>query len=262
MNKMNLSICYFTMILAVGCTHQIKRDPDAVFCNSSTRQKITGFTAPTNGLVKVAFFDADSTLRVAPSGNISANSIDDVMILPNVGRALAQLKNDGFLVYIVSNQNGVGSGAITCDVADGALKTTISKIAGAGGFVHGYDFAENKDEYRKPDVGMAKRLEEVLKGQFGAETKIDRINSFMVGDSAFKKFEPGVYPGDLRWSVVDLKIVPAKHFSNADRLFAQNYGIYFYEATDFFGWRKYGVDVLENKDDVKKLLEVCTDCKP
>jgi hypothetical protein len=34
--------------------------------------------------VKVAFFDADSTLRVSISGKVSENSSTDVMILPDV----------------------------------------------------------------------------------------------------------------------------------------------------------------------------------
>ena len=238
----------------------------AVTCQSSKRRNITQYEQgqAAGGAIKVAFFDADSTLRVSKSGAVSANAVDDVRILPNIGRILKHLQQNKYLVYIVSNQNGVGAGKISCEIAEGALLKTVSLIATAGGVVHGYDFAENGDEFRKPGTGMAVALEQALKIKYGAQVFIDKKNSFMVGDSAFKKAiqnkadASGNEEADLRFSLS--KLEPGTHFSNADRLFAQAVGIYFYEATDFFGWRKFGIDVLETSEDVDKFLKICTDC--
>jgi len=88
---------------------------------------------------------------------------------------------------------------------------------------------------------MADRLESHLKTR---GLTLDWKNSFMVGDSAYKK---GV---DQR---PDGK--PGTHFSNADRLFAENLKIPFHEATDFFDWRKNGIDVFQNADEVKAYLK-------
>ena len=50
------------------------------------RQRIASSFVPPSGPVKVAFFDADSTRRVAPSGKVSANGPTDVALLPGVER--------------------------------------------------------------------------------------------------------------------------------------------------------------------------------
>ena len=262
-----------SMIVLFACQHSAERltaveagatvaPKPKVICPSATRREISRdtFTPPANGAVRVAFFDADSTLRIALSDSVSANSPTDVRILPNVPKVLKMLKEKGYLIYIVSNQNGVGAGRVTCETAEGALRYTISEITKAGGFVHGYDFAENADENRKPGTGMALALEESLKRTFGADISIDKTQSFMVGDSAFKKAD-ATYVGDWKLDLSKLTMVPGTHFSNADRLFAQAYGVHFYEATDFFGWRKYGIDFLEKNQEVDRFLQVCKDCQ-
>lgn len=234
-----------------------------VVCASTTRHEISrdAFTLPANGAVRVAFFDADSTLRIALSDSLSANTPTDVRILPNVAKVLKMLKEKGYLIYIISNQNGVAAGHVTCETAEGALQYTISQITKAGGFVHGYDFAENSDENRKPGTGMALALEESLKRTYGPQVTIDKTQSFMVGDSAFKKAD-ATNTGDFKMDLAQLSIVPGTHFSNADRLFAQAYGVHFYEATDFFGWRKYGIDVIEKNSQLDQFLKICKDCQP
>lgn len=247
-----------SILMAFSCQHQLPmRNPttagDEKICESSTRQKITNYQMPENGLIKVAFFDADSTVRIAPSGSVSANSPTDVRILPNVPEVFRMLAENNYLIYIVSNQGGVASGNITCEIADGALNFTAEEIIRQGGMVNGYDFAENNNDMRKPSDGMAKKLEQILKQQFGEKARIDKVNSFMVGDSAFKK-EGKNNTADERLDFKTLKIVKGTHFSNADRLFAQTYGIHFYEPTDFFGWRSLGVDVLETPAQVDQIL--------
>lgn len=267
-----MSVLVFFTLTTMACQHKGLRLPDSVeakktICASETRRVLQQelFSAPANGAVKVAFFDADSTLRISKSGSVSANSTTDVRLLPNVGRALASLQKSGYLIYIVSNQNGVGSGVISCEIAEGALRYTIDEIFKVGGVVHGYDFAENADEYRKPGIGMAETLEAKLKQQYGSQFFIDKKQSFMVGDSAFKKENISATKpaeGDLRWDAEKFQITPGTHFSNGDRLFAQAVGVHFIEATDFFGWRKYKVDVIESVPQLETFLKICKDCTP
>jgi bifunctional polynucleotide phosphatase/kinase len=174
-----------------------------------------GFGVSLNGKVKVAFFDADSTLRVSLSGSVSANHINDVQILPCVSQRLAQLTRKGYLIALASNQGGVAAGFISYQTADGALRTTINKIKAENPAVriHSYDFADQRDIFRKPNIGMAQALENNL-AKLGLS--IDKSNSLMVGDSLYKTYG---------------------HFSNSDRLFAENYGLSrVYDPADFFGW--------------------------
>lgn len=200
------------------------------------RLKFSDFTPPADGKIKVAFFDADSTLRVSKSGSVSANGPTDVALLPGVAKKLAELAKDGYLVTIVSNQQGVQFGHVSLADADAALQHTIKLIREAGGTVHGYHFAEADGPRRKPDIGMAVDLEMAAKKQFGAHVSFNLDESFMVGDSAFKK--PSVdkrtgepKPGDKRPDGKD-----GVDFSNSDRLFAEKLGVPFHEPHTFFEW--------------------------
>lgn len=181
------------------------------------------------GPTKVAFFDADSTLRVAPSGAVTANAIDDVALLPFAADAIARLNDEGYLVAIVSNQLGVSRGYITAAVAEGALLATAGRLSLLQARVDYVDFAERADADRKPGTGMATRLGALLEQTCGGP--IDLGASIMIGDSGYREGVDGPHP-DGR---------PADDFSNADRLFAENLGIAFQEPTDAFGWRDLGV---------------------
>lgn len=192
--------------------------------------------------VKVAFFDVDSTLRVSLSGSVSANHPKDVLLLPFVAQKIAELKRQGYLIALVSNQGGVASGHVTIQEADQALlyTTELLKEQDPEAVVHYYDFAEASDEFRKPETGMAKLLEQQLKER---ALTIDWSESFMVGDSAYKRgvdTEPSGLPGI--------------HFSNSDRIFAEKLKIRFFDPTDFFGWRSYGVRVFDKAEEVRKFL--------
>ena len=206
-----------------------------------SRRKFLSEGYSTRGsMVKVAFFDADSTLRVSLSGSVSANNPTDVMILPFVAERIAELNEKGYLVMIVSNQGGVGR-QITIETADGALKYATELIAKQNpkAKFHYIDFADKKDEFRKPESGMADLLEKKLKEK---GLRIDWKKSFMVGDSAYKK-------GDTRPDGKE-----GSHFSNSDRLFAEKLRIPFFEPNDFFGWRCHGIDVFDKAAQVRAYM--------
>lgn len=194
------------------------------------RQSLDMFTCPKGKKeIKVAFYDADSTLRVSKKNGVTAMAIDDVDILPFAARSVKADHDAGYLVAIVSNQGGVGSGKTKYEVAEGGLRTTAEKLGQLGAKVDYFDFAENDDEFRKPEVGMATRLSGFVEAKCGRG--IDIAQSKMVGDSAYKEGEDGPSPDGRK----------ADDFSNADRLFAENLGVPFQEPTDAYGWRDYGV---------------------
>lgn len=205
------------------------------------RRFAPSYRAPADGKIKVAFFDADSTLRVSLSGSVSANGPRDVKLLPWVGPKLRELASAGYLIVIVSNQNGIPR-HVSLENSDAALNYAVELIRAEGGEAHYYDFAEKRNGDRKPGIGMASRLEQRLREQYGASAAIDKSASYMVGDSAYKKGDtrPGGKPG--------------AHFSNSDRLFAEAYGIPFHEPTDFFGWRRHGIDVFTKASEVDAFL--------
>jgi DNA 3'-phosphatase len=211
---------------------------------------------PVGGKVKVAFFDADSTLRIAKSGNLSANGPDDVILLPGVAEKLAALAKDGYLIAIVSNQNGVSNDFVSFggektfegkfQIADLALQYAIELIRKENGdaIVGYYDFAEGAqgDYFHKPNVGMGKQLERVLAKE-GLE--IDWTASFMVGDSQYKEGElaPDGRMGDAA--------------SASDREFAENLGIRQMHPQQLFGWSDRLRAAIVNHDPVALAKAVC-----
>jgi D-glycero-D-manno-heptose 1,7-bisphosphate phosphatase len=231
MNKLNTFLFALIILLSFNAKAEILRQK---FLNSNFDK--------TNNEVKVAFFDADSTLRISIQGNVTVNTPEDVFLLPMVAHKIAELAKAGYLIAIVSNQGGVSAGHVTLEQADAGLQKTIELIEKADpeAKIHYYDLAENYDSMRKPQIGMAKTLEANLKAM---NLTIHYAKSYMVGDSAYKK-------GDIKPDGS-----AGVHFSNTDRLFAANLGIDFYEPTDFFGWRQYGIDVFFKIDEVRAFCQ-------
>lgn len=260
---MKLSILFFAVAISSCATLEKYRGPASnkvVVCPSESRRIISQDYAPKDKTkIKVAFFDADSTLRISKLGSVSASSADDVMILPHLSKALNKLQDDNYLIYVISNQGGVSTGEVSCETAEKALQYTIELIKKDGGVIHGYDFAENYDDSRKPGVAMALKLELILKHIYGDEANIDKSNSMMVGDSAFKKGVDFKKLEDGHWIEATQHedgAIDGTHFSNSDRLFAKNYGINFIESAVFFDWRKDGVDVFEKASQVEEYLRL------
>ena len=210
----------------------------------SVRQDLSAWTCRADGAAqRVAFFDADSTLRVSKSGAPTADDAGDVNILPFVAATIADLDRRGYLVAIVSNQGGIASHHQTHEDAQGALAFTVSQLAALGAPVAYFDYAEAYDEYRKPEIGMGTRLDEHLTQLCGVG--IDRAGSMMIGDSAYKKNVDDPSPDGRE----------ADDFSNSDRLFAEHFGVAFSEPTDVFGWRALGVYNISTEADLQALLD-------
>lgn len=199
--------------------------------------------APGTAKARVAFFDADSTIRVSKSGAVTANNPTDVNVLPFAAQEIKRLAGEGYVIAVVSNQGGVGAGIQTLATAEKALALAISKLRKLGAPVHYFDFAETNDHFRKPMTGMAELLDDKITTKCGEG--IDLSQSFMVGDSGYKKDVDGPHP-DGR---------PADDFSNSDRLFAENLGVPFHEPTDYFQWRDYEVFNIAKQAELTDFLD-------
>lgn len=235
--------------LATGCRQRV--EASKILDEMSVRaHDVSEYPCPV-GDVPVAFFDADSTLRVSKSGSVSANGPDDVNILPFVGNKLAEVHRQGYLIAIVSNQGGIAQGHITADIAEGGLMTTARLVQAMGGTIDYIAYAPKDDDERKPKPGMGTRLNTLLVEHCGHG--IDMTRSFMVGDSGFKRGTDDLHP-DGR---------PADDFSNADRGFAKNFlspnaeltPAIFQEPTDYFGWKTFGVFNIENQGELEDFIE-------
>ena len=211
-----LSLSLPTLSLAAKCD----------FYLAGRRQFLSRDFSREGNRVKIAFFDADDTLRTTLSGYVAPNHPDDVTLMPNTAEKLRELNEQGYLIVVVSNQFGIKKDYVTFENADRALLRMIALLKKRGATVHYYDFAEDKDHNHKPEIGMANTLQAMLAADFGPSIQIDWEHSFMVGDQAYAKDE--LRPDGTSGT----------HFSHGDRVFAENLGIRFTEAKDFFGYKE------------------------
>lgn len=130
-----------------------------------------------NNKNKAIFLDRDGVLN--KKRNDYVKSIDELEIFPNIGREISKIKNQGFLIIVVTNQSVINRGIITKEklfeihskIQDILIKdkTSIDKF---------YFCPHRPDENckcRKPNPGL------IL--QAINEFSIDVSKSWMVGDS-------------------------------------------------------------------------------
>ncbi|MEJ8757473.1 HAD family hydrolase [Pontibacter sp. H259] len=151
---------------------------------------------------KCVFLDRDGVLN-RERGDYTYR-LDDFEVLPRVPEALALLKNNGYLLIVVTNQGGIAKGLFTkTDVLACHQKLQLS----CNNLIDGLYYAPSHPDYseslsRKPDSLMLERAM--------AKYTIDPAKSWMVGDSlrdldaaekagvkailVGDKYEAGTYP--------------------------------------------------------------------
>lgn len=151
---------------------------------------------------KCVFLDRDGVLN-RERGDYTYK-LDDFEVLPGVPEALALLKQNGFLLIVVTNQGGVAKGLYTKE----AVLACHDKLQGnCTGLIDALYFAPSHPAYseslsRKPDSLM---LERAI-----SKYNIDPAASWMIGDSlrdleaagkvgirsilVGDKYKPGTYP--------------------------------------------------------------------
>jgi histidinol-phosphate phosphatase family protein len=127
-------------------------------------------------MAKAVFLDRDGTLNPDP-GYIA--DPDLMTIYPWVAPALRRLKDRGFLLFVVSNQSGVGRGLITPEqliAVNDRLQTLLETDSG----IKIDDFAncphrpDQNCHCRKPKPGL---IEQLVK-----QYPVDLKQSFLIGD--------------------------------------------------------------------------------
>lgn len=131
--------------------------------------------AGTDGMRPAVFLDRDGTIMIDVGYPKYARQVS---LIPGAVRALRELRRQGFLIIIISNQSGIGRGYMTRRQADNVHKRVISLLANSGVEIDDACYCPHAPDEgckcRKPSPGML----------FEAARKfnIDLSRSFMVGD--------------------------------------------------------------------------------
>lgn len=128
--------------------------------------------------MKVAFLDRDGTLIWEPPETKQIDSLDKLRILPGVIDGLRALKDEGFDLVMVSNQNGIGTSQFPKESFEATQAEFLRQLQEQGiKFTEIFvcqHLPEAECECRKPKIGLVQ--------QFLSESGIDLSASIMVGD--------------------------------------------------------------------------------
>lgn len=121
------------------------------------------------------FFDRDGTLIY--DAHYPGNP-DDVRFMPGAREALIQLQQQGFLLFIISNQSGIGRGYITHEEAESVHRKVATDLEASGiKLCCAYYCPHSPDDNcqcRKPSPYMLMEAADKFNLEIG--------RSFMIGD--------------------------------------------------------------------------------
>lgn len=127
---------------------------------------------------RAIFLDRDGVINVkAPEGKY-VTTVEDFAVLPGVGRAVAELNRLGYIVFVVTNQRGIGLGLLSwrdLELIHNKLREIVQSAGGniASIYVCPHDIPFNCD-CRKPKPGLLLRAKQ--------DFDIELPSSWMVGD--------------------------------------------------------------------------------
>ncbi len=147
--------------------------------------------------LKVAAFDLDHTLiKTKTAGKFPRYPTDYQFLNRKVLPKLRELSKEGCVLVVFSNQASVGTGRNDASF----IKSRVEAIAEDLSLPIAVFIATNKDNYRKPCVGMWLNFVDLV----GGKDKIDFPGSFFVGDAAGRKGD--FANSDLKFSInIDVK---------------------------------------------------------
>lgn len=126
---------------------------------------------------KAVFLDRDGVLNKS-YGHRPPNHASELVVFPGVPEAIRRLNDGGFLVFVVTNQGGVGLGYMTQEDLDRIHRKLEEEVARHGGAFTEIAACIHKPRAgcscRKPQPGMLLALAD--------KYNVDLKSSFMVGD--------------------------------------------------------------------------------
>jgi len=132
--------------------------------------------SPSPSLRRAVFLDRDGVLNEDRDDYVK--SAEEMRLIPGAGRALARLRDAGYLCVLITNQSPVGRGIFTHEWLAGIHECLIERLLAEGGDLDDIEYCPHRpDEQcdcRKPRPGMLLRAI--------AKHGVAPARSFMVGD--------------------------------------------------------------------------------
>lgn len=129
--------------------------------------------------MKVIFLDRDGVINRYPGFGDYVKDYKEFHFLEGAKEALKKLKENGYSIYIISNQAGVAKNIYSKEKLKDITKKMLKEIEESGGKIKGVFYCTHREEdnclCRKPKIGLIQRA---IKGK-----KVSLKNTYFIGDS-------------------------------------------------------------------------------
>jgi len=132
--------------------------------------------------MKIVFLDRDGVINKFPGNGNYVTLVKEFQFLPGSLEAIRLLTEQGYTIFVVSNQAGVGKGIFSKDKLKKITAKMMREIKKSGGKIKRVYYSTSKSdagcEYRKPNIGSIRKAFESLKKPLQIAKK-----TYFVGDT-------------------------------------------------------------------------------
>jgi len=129
--------------------------------------------------MKAIFLDRDGVINKYPGDKLYVTSLKKFRFLPNAKTAISKLYKNGFRLFVVSNQAGVGRNIYSQRTLDAITERMLVEIENEGGRIERVYYCIHPKEQncpcRKPKTGLIEKARE--------KYPINIRKSFFIGDT-------------------------------------------------------------------------------
>ncbi len=127
---------------------------------------------------KAVFLDRDGVINKNAAEHFYIKSAEELELINEIGEVIALIKDKGYLVIVVSNQQGVGKGLISVEDVNLIHNEINRRLQGNGVAIDAFYWCGHLEiegcDFRKPKPGL---LEKAI-----IDYEIDKSQSFFIGD--------------------------------------------------------------------------------
>ena len=128
--------------------------------------------------MKTVFLDRDGVINQNPPNWGYVRTWHEFTFIPNSRRAIRELTENGYRLFVITNQAGIGRGLYSEESLEDIHRRMIADITEAGGNIEAVYYCPHHPEAgcecRKPKPGMLKRAAQ--------EHNIDLSSAYFIGD--------------------------------------------------------------------------------
>lgn len=132
--------------------------------------------------MKLVFLDRDGVINEFPGNGNYVTKVKDFRFIPGALEAIRWLTQDGYRIFVISNQAGISKGVFTKDKLDRITKKMLVEVEKKGGRIEKVFYAISRStdncEFRKPNIGAIRLVMRTLNKSIRSAR-----HAFFIGDT-------------------------------------------------------------------------------